>query len=160
MTQRWHQNSDQAKAAAVGASTENDTQVTLQSWKEIASALNRGVRTVQRWERELGLPVRRVGKGSRAPVFAFKDELHRWLANARNNETRDRSLMHSVDDFFRARESADLKQTCDQCGSPMEFLKGQFWMDGTKRQWNLSVPFCAVCDGDSLASFCSSHIVQ
>jgi hypothetical protein len=51
----------------------------LQSWKEIASELDRGVRTVQRWERTLGLPVHRLGKGARRPVFAFTDELHRWF---------------------------------------------------------------------------------
>jgi hypothetical protein len=51
----------------------------LQSWKEIASELDRGVRTVQRWEETLGLPVHRLGKGRRCPVFAFKDELHLWF---------------------------------------------------------------------------------
>jgi hypothetical protein len=51
----------------------------LQSWKEIASELDRAVRTVQRWERTLGLPVHRLGKGARCPVFAFKDELHLWF---------------------------------------------------------------------------------
>jgi hypothetical protein len=51
----------------------------LQSWKEIASELDRGVRTVQRWEQTLALPVHRLGKGARCPVFAFKDELHLWF---------------------------------------------------------------------------------
>jgi len=51
----------------------------LQSWKEIASELNRGVRTVQRWEQTLRLPVHRLGKGPRGRVFAFKDELHSWF---------------------------------------------------------------------------------
>lgn len=51
----------------------------VQSWKDIASELERGVRTVQRWERTLGLPVHRLGKGARCPVFAFKDELHLWF---------------------------------------------------------------------------------
>jgi hypothetical protein len=32
----------------------------LDSWKEIASYLGRGVRTVQRWECEEGLPVHRL----------------------------------------------------------------------------------------------------
>jgi hypothetical protein len=62
----------------------------LQSWKEIASELDRGVRTVQRWERTLGLPVHRLGKGARRPVFAFKDELHLWFqkkARATDRET-------------------------------------------------------------------------
>ena len=35
----------------------------LDSWKEIARYLNRSERTVQRWERESGLPVRRVKSG-------------------------------------------------------------------------------------------------
>ena len=41
--------------------------------------LDRGVRTVQRWERELGLPVHRVGKGPRSPVHAFPSELTAWM---------------------------------------------------------------------------------
>lgn len=31
----------------------------LSGWKEIANYLRKGVRTVQRYERELGLPIRR-----------------------------------------------------------------------------------------------------
>lgn len=51
----------------------------LNSWKEIASYFNRGVRTVQRWERELGLPAHRIGSGPRSPVFAYPHELERWM---------------------------------------------------------------------------------
>src|SRR5437762_6833827 len=47
----------------------------LDSWKEIAAYLRKGVRTVQRWERTDGLPVRRLGQGS---VFAYKTELDAW----------------------------------------------------------------------------------
>ena len=38
----------------------------------------RGVRTVQRWERTLGLPVRRAGSGRGEVVYAFADELDAW----------------------------------------------------------------------------------
>jgi excisionase family DNA binding protein len=51
----------------------------LNSWKEIASYLGRGVRTVQRWERENDLPVHRIGKGRRSPVCAMVPELKFWL---------------------------------------------------------------------------------
>ena len=51
----------------------------LNSWKEIASYLDRGVRTVQRWERDLHLPVHRIGKGRRSPVYALVPELKFWL---------------------------------------------------------------------------------
>jgi phage terminase Nu1 subunit (DNA packaging protein) len=51
----------------------------LSSWKEIATFLGRGVRTVQRWERELGLPVHRVRNTEHSPVFAYREELQVWL---------------------------------------------------------------------------------
>jgi hypothetical protein len=54
----------------------------LNSWKEVATYLGRGIRTVQRWERELGLPVRRPRGKSRSPVIAFRPELDHWLQNA------------------------------------------------------------------------------
>jgi hypothetical protein len=54
----------------------------LNSWKEVAAYLGRGIRTVQRWERELGLPVRRPRGKSRSAVIAFKTELDRWLRGA------------------------------------------------------------------------------
>src|SRR4051812_18191580 len=51
----------------------------LQSWKEIAAYLKRGVRTAQRWERCAGLPVRRPRPGDRSPVFAFPSEIDEWM---------------------------------------------------------------------------------
>ena len=51
----------------------------LGSWKEIAVFLDRGVRTIQRWELKQGMPVHRVGPGSKAPVFAFQSEIQDWL---------------------------------------------------------------------------------
>src|SRR5260370_885908 len=50
----------------------------LESWKEIASYLKKGVRTVQRWERTDGLPVRRLGQDRPGLVFAYKAELDAW----------------------------------------------------------------------------------
>lgn len=51
----------------------------LNSWKEIAQYLGRGVRTVQRWEAELGLPVRRPRGKRRSAVIAVTGELDRWM---------------------------------------------------------------------------------
>lgn len=53
--------------------------VRLDSWKEIASYLHRDARTVRRWERERRLPVHRVPGGERSGVFAYVEELDRWL---------------------------------------------------------------------------------
>lgn len=54
----------------------------LNSWKEVACYLGRGVRTVQRWEQELGLPVHRPHGKSRSAVIAFRSELDQWLHRA------------------------------------------------------------------------------
>jgi hypothetical protein len=50
----------------------------LTSWKEIGQYLGKGVRTVQRWEREFGLPVRRPTDPCRRAVLAIPEELDAW----------------------------------------------------------------------------------
>jgi len=58
----------------------NTLQVRFSTWKEIAVYLDCGVRTCQRWERKLGLPVHRLDPdSSQTRVFAYKSELDEWL---------------------------------------------------------------------------------
>jgi Tol biopolymer transport system component len=52
----------------------------LDSWKEIAAYMGRGVTTVQRWEQAEGLPVHRLPHASRGSVFALRHELDAWRA--------------------------------------------------------------------------------
>ena len=165
----------------------------LQSWKEIASELDRSVRTVQRWERILKLPVHRLGKGTRCPVFAFKDELHLWLErnadgvadesckvlpfnsrkvprgvphaeeirNARPQAGKSEpGILKSLNAFFALESARAMPRNCAQCKSPTEFLIGQFWLYGTDKTWQVSVPFCPTCDAEihSLLPSPSTHI--
>ena len=51
----------------------------LNSWKEISVLLDRGVRTLQRWEREYQTPVYRICIGTRSAVFAIPSELYAWI---------------------------------------------------------------------------------
>ncbi len=51
----------------------------LDSWKEIAAFFGRDERTVNRWEKELGLPVHRL-PGTKGRVFAYTEELSSWSA--------------------------------------------------------------------------------
>ncbi|MGH9162723.1 MAG: hypothetical protein ACRD2X_22375 [Vicinamibacteraceae bacterium] len=50
----------------------------LDSWKEIATFLRRGVRTVQRWEQTEDLPVRRHVHERGGTVYAYKSEILEW----------------------------------------------------------------------------------
>jgi len=53
----------------------------LESWKEIAVYLKRDVRTVIRWEKKEGLPVRRHLHQARSSVYAYPSELETWRAS-------------------------------------------------------------------------------
>jgi TolB-like protein/Flp pilus assembly protein TadD len=55
----------------------------LDSWKEIAAYLKRTVRTVQRWEREEGLPVHRHIHQKISTVYGCKDEIDLWWEKSR-----------------------------------------------------------------------------
>lgn len=68
-------------------STLEDASGRLDSWKAIAAYLKRDERTVRRWERELGLPVRRVPGGRGRSVFAYTSEIDAWLKSASFTES-------------------------------------------------------------------------
>jgi predicted DNA-binding transcriptional regulator AlpA len=51
----------------------------LTSWKDISQYVGKAVRTIQRWERELHFPIRRVAtNGRKTPVFAIPSEIDQW----------------------------------------------------------------------------------
>src|SRR5579864_6756138 len=51
----------------------------LRSWKEISSYAGASVRTLQRWEREFRLPIRRIATKKGSVVFAFRSDLDTWF---------------------------------------------------------------------------------
>ncbi len=61
---------------------------TLNTWKEIAGHLGRGVRTVQRWERDLGMPIHRPYGRPRTSVMALRTEIDAWAAKLRLQQQR------------------------------------------------------------------------
>src|SRR5579871_967258 len=71
-------------SATTGVSAGPDDR--LDSWKEIATYLKRGVRTVQRWEHSAGLPVHRLNPDRPGSVFAYKSELDAWWSKRRQSD--------------------------------------------------------------------------
>jgi adenylate cyclase len=66
-------------AATTRQESETRASLRLDSWKEIANYLKRGVRTVRRWERQERLPVHRHVHSKQATVYAFAHEIDVWL---------------------------------------------------------------------------------
>jgi hypothetical protein len=59
---------------------ENSSRVTdLMSWQDIASYMGKGVRTVQRWEQDFGLPVRRPPGPKKRAVLARPSDIDAWV---------------------------------------------------------------------------------
>jgi TolB-like protein len=55
----------------------------LESWKEIAAYFERDLRTVIRWEKDLGLPVHRYPGKAKGRVYALASELQAWAEGPR-----------------------------------------------------------------------------
>ncbi|HZU31247.1 MAG TPA: hypothetical protein VFB79_09040 [Candidatus Angelobacter sp.] len=89
----------------------------LNSWKEIATYLGRGTRTVQRWEIDLQLPVRRPRKKARSAVMAFRSELDQWLLTV-NHE-----CVSGIDDPVM--ELARLGQKLQRLGMEIQMVQNR-----------------------------------
>ena len=70
----------------------------LDSWKAIASYLGRGVRTVQRWEREEALPVHRLAHEKRGSVYAYRPEVDAWWESRRRSLSNEGAASNSAID--------------------------------------------------------------
>jgi hypothetical protein len=79
----------------------------LSGWKNIANYMGMGVRTVQRYERDLGLPVRRVSGHSTGAVIATKSDLDSWV---RSSATVQESINRAQKALNVAQESRNVAQ--------------------------------------------------
>ncbi len=122
---------------------------TLNGWKQIASELDRSVRTAQRLEKKFGMSIRRLGNAAGAPVFAFKEELRRWLSSIPLEGT-PRCVKPFIAFVQRLSQAPKKIQKCEHCKSSMQYLDGQFLLFGTNNKWNVFLPFCPTCEPELL----------
>jgi tetratricopeptide (TPR) repeat protein len=113
----------------------------LDSWKEIASYLRRGERTVKRWEAERGLPIHRVPGGGRGSVYAYTAELTEWLDSSKD-ELPD-GAREELDEA--GPEEASGIATAAEAASPIRSTQGlRVFGFGLKRKWLLAIVGMAV----------------
>lgn len=89
---------------AVQHSPSNDR---LDSWKEIAAYLKKEVRTVQRWEKNLGLPVRRLAQGKQGTVFAYKSDLDAWWLESQSKVDLEENKLEENKEDHKTEPEAD-----------------------------------------------------
>ena len=112
----------------------------LTSWKEISRYLGHGIRTVQRYEVNLGLPIHRPAGKQRSSVLAFPDELDFWLRSTPLRKRVDASAdcqcepLDTTDTGLRTdlqRAEEDLKQAVEEyqrCLERYQRLKNSFYL--------------------------------
>jgi hypothetical protein len=69
----------QTNQSVVAPEDDREIAAVLTTWKDIARYVGKGVRTVQRWERGLGFPVRRTKPGEKGIVLAVPREIDCWV---------------------------------------------------------------------------------
>jgi hypothetical protein len=128
----------------------------LNGWKEISAELSCSVRTAQRWERELRLPVHRMRDGHRTPVFAFKEELRIWLIKgaARVQSANDMLEMKPVQQIITSIRKllthTSPNTACSHCRYAMQHIDCLFWLNETEHEWKISLPYCPRCEPELL----------
>ena len=105
----------------------SQTPEVLSGWKNIARHLGMGVRTVQRYERQMGLPIRRPAGKLRGAVLATKSELDAWIAASPIRESFQLAKVNSVSpsqdvDAIR-RGLAEMRVLRDQMGALQKAIK-------------------------------------
>ncbi|HSK11469.1 MAG TPA: hypothetical protein VK911_17925 [Vicinamibacterales bacterium] len=114
----------------------------LHGWKDIAGHFGRTTRTVQRWERELGLPVHRMGLARGDAVYAIVSELQAWQEAT---ETEERGPAAATSDGSGANGGSGANDTtanggsgtsdADADGPPAENLQAQAVPTSRRGAW-------------------------
>jgi hypothetical protein len=92
----------------------------LTTWKEIAHYLGVTARTVQRYERDFGLPIRRPTGQRRGAVIAMRGEIDRWVAACPFNRP---SRIRKATEINRDKERTDLLRNLKEMRSLRDELR-------------------------------------
>jgi tetratricopeptide (TPR) repeat protein len=113
----------------------------LSGWKEIAAYLGKTDRTVKRWGRDRGLPVHRVPGTAKTSVYAYSNELDRWLEQA-DAETPDQAEEVAqplpAPDPIQVPTADPIRYLTDPQGSPIAVLPSTRPRWFLRRRWLLA----------------------
>jgi tetratricopeptide (TPR) repeat protein len=102
----------------------------LNGWKEIGGYVCRDIRTVERWEKQRGLPVRRVPGAGRATVYALTSELDEWLENSQSEGTQNSGESLTIlptDDGVQRSQQPELVEVATGASFNAHSTRSQGW---------------------------------
>jgi tetratricopeptide (TPR) repeat protein len=126
----------------------------LNGWKEIGSYVGRDIRTVERWEKHRGLPVRRVPGAGRSTVYALIPELDEWLENSKS-EADDTVLFPAIEDKPKQEDGVLAAMGFKPQPAPADSTR--IWLSSIHRRFIARV---LVAAGASLACLLVSPLVR
>lgn len=97
----------------------------LESWKEIADYLRTSVKTVQRWEKREGLPVRRHPHSKQDTVYAFQHEIDVWRVARSRGSPRTHISWESEIDSVRNEIASERLPSLDSSVPKAEGIVGR-----------------------------------
>jgi TolB-like protein len=106
----------------------------LDSWKEIATYLGRDVTTVQRWERQEGMPVHRHLHHKRGSVYALSSELDAWRQGRKLRSQEEQQEQEEQDEpeekpgLILEAAGADAQRTTRQTTPQTTVPRGRPWL--------------------------------
>jgi len=129
-----------ASNQAASNSPKREPPEVLSGWKTIANYLGRGVRTVQRYERELDLPVRRPAGRPRGSVVATKTEIDAWVSASPIPASQMKRLVKKITQELLAeiKNSIRMCRLCDEMRALRSELPEPSWtaVSGQAREMN------------------------
>jgi hypothetical protein len=97
---------------------------TLTSWKEIAQYLGKGIRTVQRWEQQMSLPVRRPQSRLNGVVLVLSDELDLWVRSQFENGSESELMLLRSELVEVKKENKQLRTNLERAEAQLKYCSG------------------------------------
>ena len=93
----------------------------LDGWKEIAEYVGKSIRTIQRWEKENGFPIRRVK--SKRSVFAYPEEIDKWLSNKKEEKQEQQKQ-----EIEKKEEKVGIEKTDSENSNKINFFPAGYFL--------------------------------
>ena len=69
-------------------------------------------------------------------------------------------VLQSIKDFLTEESTHSKPRQCWRCGLSMQFVDANFLLRDSAMSWNVSLPFCPVCDWEILKDMSQAETIH